>query len=348
MTLGILTLWRLSPVLGAALVLDGVVMGAAFGNLLTAIGPRLSDGEHLHHGLWMTLRRAPRCPHCAALIRRKDNWPIISYIRLHGRCRACSRPIGLRYLVTEIAGAVLTGLAVVIGGATLNVIFLWIACWALLVFSTVGVDLAGWARQKLDARELSREEKIRAVRAANAASAAASAAKEGVKGITLSNELGPFYEFRYDHGAWKASLFNLVAGQGESGWLAEVRAQGPQAKAILSPLPGSTPNRRAPIAEGWSYGPFQSLSQLRQALRIPATRHTLETLLEALDASEIKLLVLRARLVEALEDASTEGIKNAQTLGVWLSHLDRSLADAGHDRGVAEAIQALKQQIRGG
>ncbi|WP_447974861.1 prepilin peptidase [Nitrospira sp. Kam-Ns4a] len=42
-----------------------------------------------------------RCPTCMALIPPYDNIPILSYVLLRGRCRACRAPIPLRYPIVE-------------------------------------------------------------------------------------------------------------------------------------------------------------------------------------------------------------------------------------------------------
>jgi leader peptidase (prepilin peptidase)/N-methyltransferase len=41
------------------------------------------------------------CIHCKKTIPWYDNIPVISYLLLRGRCRACGKPIALRYLIVE-------------------------------------------------------------------------------------------------------------------------------------------------------------------------------------------------------------------------------------------------------
>ena len=45
-----------------------------------------------------------QCPACAVPVKALDNIPVISWIRLRGRCRACAAPIGWRYPVVEALG----------------------------------------------------------------------------------------------------------------------------------------------------------------------------------------------------------------------------------------------------
>ena len=46
-----------------------------------------------------------RCPHCKAHIKAYDNVPVLSYLWLLGRCRACRAPISMRYPLVELANA---------------------------------------------------------------------------------------------------------------------------------------------------------------------------------------------------------------------------------------------------
>lgn len=75
------------------------------------------------------------CPRCGSQIRMADNVPLIGYLRLGGRCRACRHPISLRYPSVELLGALA---AVAMGlrfsdpvGVAAGAVFLWI-CIAIL------------------------------------------------------------------------------------------------------------------------------------------------------------------------------------------------------------------------
>jgi leader peptidase (prepilin peptidase)/N-methyltransferase len=48
-----------------------------------------------------------RCPKCNNAISARDNVPILSYLILNGKCRACKAPISIRYPVVELTTAVL-------------------------------------------------------------------------------------------------------------------------------------------------------------------------------------------------------------------------------------------------
>lgn len=46
-----------------------------------------------------------RCPHCGTGIKPYDNVPVLAWLWLRGRCRACREPITARYPLVELANA---------------------------------------------------------------------------------------------------------------------------------------------------------------------------------------------------------------------------------------------------
>jgi leader peptidase (prepilin peptidase)/N-methyltransferase len=48
-----------------------------------------------------------RCPACGALIQARDNVPVLGWLLLRGRCRACRAPISWRYPAVEAANGLL-------------------------------------------------------------------------------------------------------------------------------------------------------------------------------------------------------------------------------------------------
>lgn len=55
----------------------------------------------------VTVPRSSACPACGAAIAWHDNVPVVSYLRLRGRCRRCGAPIPVRYPVVEAGTALL-------------------------------------------------------------------------------------------------------------------------------------------------------------------------------------------------------------------------------------------------
>lgn len=79
-----------------------LVVAAAYGLVL---GSFLNVVIHRLPREMSLVRPRSHCPGCGAPIRWFDNVPVLSYLFLLGRCRACRRPIPLRYPLVELASA---------------------------------------------------------------------------------------------------------------------------------------------------------------------------------------------------------------------------------------------------
>ena len=81
-----------------------------------------------------------RCPACGAAIRPWDNVPVLSYLLLRGRCRACRVPISPRYPLVEAAnGAAWAAVAAVYGPTPAAGVAMALVT-ALLVLSLIDLD----------------------------------------------------------------------------------------------------------------------------------------------------------------------------------------------------------------
>jgi leader peptidase (prepilin peptidase)/N-methyltransferase len=76
------------------------MLGAIIGSFLNVVIHRLPREESI-------VFPNSRCPSCEMAIRPYDNIPVISYLILRGRCRACSAPISARYPAVEAFTALL-------------------------------------------------------------------------------------------------------------------------------------------------------------------------------------------------------------------------------------------------
>ena len=74
--------------------------GLAVGSFLNVVIHRLPAGESVRFP-------GSRCPACAAPIRVRDNLPVVSWLRLGGRCRDCRARIPVRYPLVEVLTGVL-------------------------------------------------------------------------------------------------------------------------------------------------------------------------------------------------------------------------------------------------
>jgi leader peptidase (prepilin peptidase)/N-methyltransferase len=113
-------------------VLSGV-LGAVFGSFLNVVAFRLPRRESL-------LAPRSRCPACATPVRPYDNIPILSYLLLRGRCRACGQRISPRYPLIEALCAALC-VAIVLTRSSAAGIALGIAL-VLFVIPAAAIDVA--------------------------------------------------------------------------------------------------------------------------------------------------------------------------------------------------------------
>ena len=69
-------------------------LGATIGSFLNVVVFRMPRGESV-------VSRPSRCPKCEIQINGRDNVPILGWLLLEGRCRACKIPISARYPIVE-------------------------------------------------------------------------------------------------------------------------------------------------------------------------------------------------------------------------------------------------------
>jgi leader peptidase (prepilin peptidase)/N-methyltransferase len=108
------------------------VLGALVGSFLNVCIYRLPRSESI---MWP----GSHCPSCGASIAWYDNIPVMSYLRLLGRCAKCRAPISLRYPLVEAANA--AGYVLILAAFGMN----WTAALYGVLFSALlvvtGTDL---------------------------------------------------------------------------------------------------------------------------------------------------------------------------------------------------------------
>lgn len=104
------------------------VMGIMIGSFLNVVIARLPEGGSL-------VKPASHCPKCETPIKPYDNIPVVSWLLLRGRCRACGEPISARYPLVELATALLFVTVVLVKGADRD-------AWLGLVLVTLLVPVA--------------------------------------------------------------------------------------------------------------------------------------------------------------------------------------------------------------
>lgn len=81
-----------------------------------------------------------RCPHCNHPISALENIPLLSYVVLGGKCKACKAPISLRYPLIEVMAALLAGFAAWHFGPGWQAIGASLLLWTLLTLAMIDLD----------------------------------------------------------------------------------------------------------------------------------------------------------------------------------------------------------------
>jgi leader peptidase (prepilin peptidase) / N-methyltransferase len=110
------------------------VFGAIVGSFLNVCIARIPNDESVIHP-------PSHCPRCNARIRFYDNIPLISYVVLLGRCRACGERISPRYFAVELLMAALAVALYYQFGLGLAFIASFVLIAALIVISFIDLDV---------------------------------------------------------------------------------------------------------------------------------------------------------------------------------------------------------------
>lgn len=114
-------------------VLTGV-LGLAIGSFLNVVIHRVPAGQSV-------VRPASACPACRTEILPRDNIPVVGWLLLKRRCRACSEPISARYPLVELAtGALFVGLTLDIGLDPVLPAYLYLAA-AGVALAMIDIDV---------------------------------------------------------------------------------------------------------------------------------------------------------------------------------------------------------------
>jgi len=109
------------------------VFGSVVGSFLNVCIYRIPRGLSI-------IIPSSRCPSCNIPIKPWDNIPILSYIFLGGRCRACKTRISFRYPLVESLNAVSYVLVTWRFGFEWSTLFYFIFCSALIVATFIDID----------------------------------------------------------------------------------------------------------------------------------------------------------------------------------------------------------------
>ena len=138
------------------------VVGSCVGSFVNVCAYRIPRAMSL-------LRPRSRCPRCGTTIRQRDNIPILGWLILRGRCRACRGEIPARYPSVELAAGLLF-CGVYASPALLSprdfwedagpwrVLFALLASWMVIGLLMVGTLIA--LDRRSESRKLSRGPRI--------------------------------------------------------------------------------------------------------------------------------------------------------------------------------------------
>ena len=107
--------------------------GLAIGSFLNVVVHRLPRGESL-------ATPPSRCPRCETPIRWYDNVPVLGWLALRGRCRACGEPISWRYPAVELATGVLFALVAITQDEAIRIVLGLLLVTALVPITLIDLD----------------------------------------------------------------------------------------------------------------------------------------------------------------------------------------------------------------
>ena len=107
-------------------------VGAVVGSFLNVVIHRVPRHESV-------VRPASRCPACGTPVAPRDNVPVLSWLLLRGRCRACRAPVSVRYPAVELLTAALFGLVGLVRGPAPDLLLS--LPFAAVLVAVAGIDL---------------------------------------------------------------------------------------------------------------------------------------------------------------------------------------------------------------
>jgi leader peptidase (prepilin peptidase) / N-methyltransferase len=110
------------------------VAGLAIGSFLNVVIYRLPRKESLLHP-------GSHCPNCQAPVKARDNIPVLGWLLLRGRCRACGQPFSVRYPAVELLTAVLFALVVGTQDDAIRIVLGLLLVTALVPIALIDLDV---------------------------------------------------------------------------------------------------------------------------------------------------------------------------------------------------------------
>ncbi|NDL69469.1 prepilin peptidase [Vreelandella alkaliphila] len=129
-------------------LLIGLCLGSFLNVVITRLPVMLMRGwrNEARASLELTEEQSPRfnlttpgsmCPRCEHSIAWHDNLPLVGWLKRKGKCAHCKTPISAQYPIVELMGGLLAVVVVVLHGATLSALFIYVACLTLLALAVI-------------------------------------------------------------------------------------------------------------------------------------------------------------------------------------------------------------------
>lgn len=108
-------------------------LGASIGSFLNVVIYRLPAGLSL-------IYPPSRCPHCLTRLRKRENVPVLGWVRLKGRCGHCKTPISVRYPIIEAVTGILFLVVFWVFGFSIQTVGYWAFLSWLLTLAMIDFD----------------------------------------------------------------------------------------------------------------------------------------------------------------------------------------------------------------
>ena len=115
-------------------VIAALLAGLVIGSFLNVVAWRLPRGESLAHP-------PSHCPRCGAPVKPYDNVPVLSWLLLRGRCRACREPISPRYPLVELTTGLLYAAVVLFRDGTADIVLGLLLVTFLVPITLIDLDV---------------------------------------------------------------------------------------------------------------------------------------------------------------------------------------------------------------
>jgi len=100
----------------------------------------LGDQASPPEAVFTLSRPRSACPHCEHAITALENIPVISYLFLAGKCKACRTPISIRYPIIEALSALMSVIIAWHFGFGWSAVGALLLSWALIALTFIDVD----------------------------------------------------------------------------------------------------------------------------------------------------------------------------------------------------------------